>query len=106
MVLLSVSSPTTPHVLMLSITLGTMVKGSHLRFVAGRTGLNILVQTSMEINCPLKLLIRDYVFCASDYNKMWCSLQKQTHVVVLTFCAKMSPTCGAICYFLYSSGLF
>jgi hypothetical protein len=26
--------------------------------------------------------------------------------VVLTFCAKMSPTCGAICYFLYSSGLF
>jgi hypothetical protein len=25
----------------------------------------------------------DYVFCASDYNKIWCSLQKQTHVVVL-----------------------
>jgi hypothetical protein len=25
----------------------------------------------------------DYVFCASDYNKMWCSLQKQTHVMVL-----------------------
>jgi hypothetical protein len=24
-----------------------------------------------------------YVFCASDYNKIWYSLQKQTHVVVL-----------------------
>jgi hypothetical protein len=24
-----------------------------------------------------------YVFCASDYNKMWCFLKKQTHMVVL-----------------------
>jgi hypothetical protein len=24
-----------------------------------------------------------YVFYASDYNKIWCSVQKQTHVVVL-----------------------
>jgi hypothetical protein len=29
------------------------------------------------------MLIKGYVFSASDYNKIWCSLQKQTHVVVL-----------------------
>jgi hypothetical protein len=62
---------------------GAVVKGGRLRFVYGGTSPNIPVQPTMKINCQLKLSIMGYVFCASDYNKMWCSLQKQTHVVVL-----------------------
>jgi hypothetical protein len=51
----------------------------------------------IKIKCPLKISIMGYVFCASDYNKMWCSLQKQTHVVVL--CKNVT---NMWCYVLFS----
>jgi hypothetical protein len=34
------------------------------------------IELTMEINQPLKLVMIDYVFCTSDYYKMWGSLQK------------------------------
>jgi hypothetical protein len=46
--------------------------------------------------------MKGYVFSASDYNKIWCSLQKQMHVVVLCktstniWCDVLFPLLGRI----------